>query len=78
MTPDNNNKQQRKPIMYYYAVVMVILMMLNLFVIPKMQQAQIVDANYSTFVEKTEEGKVDKVQKELSTLSLTAIKRTPF
>ena len=64
MTPDNNNKQQRKPIMYYYAVVMVILMMLNLFVIPKMQQAQIVDANYSTFVEKTEEGKVDKVQKE--------------
>ena len=50
MTPDNNNKQQRKPIMYYYAVVMVILMMLNLFVIPKMQQAQIVDANYSTFV----------------------------
>ena len=63
MTPDDK-KQQKKPILYYYAVVTVILMMLNLFVIPQMQQSKIVDANYSTFVEQTEDGKVDKVQKE--------------
>ena len=63
MTPDDK-KQQKKPILYYYAVVTVILMMLNLFVIPQMQQSKIVDANYSTFVEQKEDGKVDKVQKE--------------
>lgn len=65
MTPNQKpDNRQRKPIMYYYAVVMVILMMINLFIIPKMQSAQIVETNYSTFIEKTDDNKVDKVQKE--------------
>ncbi|MGM9941914.1 MAG: ATP-dependent zinc metalloprotease FtsH [Bulleidia sp.] len=65
MTPNQKpDNRQKKPILYYYAVVMVILMMINLFIIPKMQSAQIVETNYSTFIEKTDDNKVDKVQKE--------------
>ena len=60
-TPDNKGK---KPILYYYAIVMVILMMINLIIIPKAQSSKIVQANYSTFIQETEDDKVDKVQME--------------
>ena len=61
-TPDNNKNNQKRPLIYYYAIVMVVLMLLNLFVLPQMQQSQIVTKNYSDFVTETNDGDVEKVE----------------
>jgi len=61
-TPDNKKNSQKRPLIYYYAIVMVVLMLVNLFVLPSMQQAQIVTKNYSDFVTETKDGDVEKVE----------------
>ncbi len=58
---DENNKQ-RKPIIYYYAVVMLILCLLNLFMLPQMRQAQIVETSYDTFIAEINEDKIEEVE----------------
>lgn len=74
MTPNTNkdpNNKGKKPIIYYYAIVMVILMMINLIIIPKAQSSKIVQTNYSTFIQETEDDKVDKVQMEQNQILYT-------
>ncbi len=58
--PDKN--KQRKPIIYYYAIVMLILVLLNLFMLPQMRQAQIIETNYSTFIKETLNDEIEEVE----------------
>ena len=58
--PDKN--KQRKPIIYYYAIVMLILVLLNLFMLPQMRQAQIIETNYSTFINETLNDEIEEVE----------------
>lgn len=64
INPDNKNQNQnqRRPIIYYYAIVIVVLILMNLIMVPSMKQAQIVQKNYSEFVEETEDGNVSNVE----------------
>lgn len=58
----NNNNKPRKPVMYYYAIVMIVLVLLNLFMVPQMEKAQIVESDYSTFISDTENNRVKEVE----------------
>ena len=49
---------------YYYSIVMVILILLNLFAFPRMQQAKVVEKNYSDFITETEDENVSEVKVE--------------
>ncbi len=62
---NNNNRNrlpEKKPIIYYYAVVMLILALMNLFMVPMLNQAEIQETSYSTFLKETEDNKIEKVQ----------------
>ena len=65
MSNNNNNRNrlpEKKPIIYYYAVVMLILALMNLFMVPMLNQAEIQETSYSTFLKETEDNKIEKVQ----------------
>ena len=65
MNNNNNNRNrlpEKKPIIYYYAVVMLILALMNLFMVPMLNQAEIQETSYSTFLKETEDNKIEKVQ----------------
>ncbi len=60
-----NNSQDRKPkkpIIYYYAVVIMILILMNLFMLPQMDQAKIVESSYSTFITETYAKEIEEVE----------------
>lgn len=59
---NRNNLPEKKPIIYYYAVVMLVLALMNLFMVPMLNQAEIQETSYSTFLKETEENKIEKVQ----------------
>lgn len=62
MNNNNQNNKPRKPVMYYYAIVMIVLVLLNLFMVPQMEKAQIVESDYSTFISDTENNRVKEVE----------------
>ena len=48
-----NDNKKRKPLVYYYAFVAIVLVLLNLVLRPVLQQAQIEEVPYSTFIQQT-------------------------
>ena len=57
--PENKPK---KPIIYYYAVVMLVLVLMNLFMLPQMRQAQIVETTYNVFVNQILADEIEEVE----------------
>ena len=56
--------KQKKPLYRYYMVILIVIMALNLIVFPMFQQSKLETTNYSDFLNKIEEKKVDTVQIE--------------
>ena len=56
-----NDNKKKKPLMYYYAFVAIVLVLLNLVLRPVLQQAQIEEVPYSTFIQQTTDDKIDEV-----------------
>ncbi len=48
--------------LYYYAIVMLVLMLINLFMVPSMQQAQIKEVSYDTFIQETLDEEIKSVE----------------
>ena len=61
-----NDNKKRKPLVYYYAFVAIVLVLLNLVLRPVLQQAQIEEVPYSTFIQQTTDDKIDEVTIESS------------
>ncbi|MBW9212593.1 ATP-dependent zinc metalloprotease FtsH [Trueperella sp. zg.1013] len=61
---NNNNNKQRKPLLYYYSLVMLVLISMNLILRPIVQQQNIKETSYTTFIEKTNNNQVKKVRVE--------------
>ncbi len=59
---NSNDNKKRKPIIYYYSIVLVILILLNLFMIPMLQEREVVETTYNEFIANVEEGKVSEVE----------------
>ena len=64
MNMNSNNHKQRKPLLYYYSLVMLVLISLNLILRPLVQQQNIKETSYTTFIEKTNNNQVKKVRVE--------------
>ena len=56
--------KQKKPLYRYYMIILIVIMALNLIVLPMFQQSKLETTNYSDFLNKIEEKKVDTVQIE--------------
>ena len=56
--------KQKKPLYRYYMIILIVIMALNLIVFPLFQQSKLETTNYSDFLNKIEEKKVDTVQIE--------------
>lgn len=56
--------KQKKPLYRYYMIILIIIMALNLIVLPMFQQSKLETTNYSDFLNKIEEKKIDTVQIE--------------
>ena len=64
-----NDNKKRKPLVYYYAFVTIVLVLLNLVLRPVLQQAQIEEVPYSTFIQQTTDDKIDEVTIESSQIT---------
>ncbi len=60
----NEVNKPKKPLIYYYAIVMLALALLNLFAIPALNQREIKEVDYGTFMKATENQEVKEVQIE--------------
>ena len=58
----NEVKTPKKPFIFYYVIVMLVLFLLNLLVMPRMLQAQIIEVDYGTFMDMTEEKDIGQVE----------------
>lgn len=56
--------RQKKPLYRYYMIILIVIIALNLIVFPMFQQSKLETTNYSDFLNKIEEKKVDTVQIE--------------
>lgn len=56
--------KQKKPLYKYYMIILIVIMTLNLIVFPMFQQSKLETTNYSDFLNKIEEKKIDTVQIE--------------
>lgn len=72
--------KQKKPLYRYYMIILIVIMTLNLIVFPMFQQSKLETTNYSDFLNKIEEKKIDTVQIEnhniFYTLKKDAIDKT--
>ena len=64
-----NDNKKKKPFVYYYAFVAIVLVLLNLVLRPVLQQAQIEEVPYSTFIQQTTDDKIDEVTIESSQIT---------
>lgn len=56
--------KQKKPLYRYYTIILIVIMALNFIVFPMFQQSKLETSNYSDFLNKIEEKKIDTVQIE--------------
>lgn len=55
-------EKQKKPLLFYYGIVLMILVIINIFAVPYINQPQIEETDYGTFMSMTENGQIGKVQ----------------
>lgn len=68
--------KQKKPLYRYYMIILIVIMALNFIVMPMFQESKLETTNYSTFLNKIEEKKIDTVQIEDNNIYYTLKKDT--
>ena len=58
----NEVKNPKKPLMYYYGIALVVMLLFNLLFLPMINQAQIKEVDYGTFMDMTDAGTIGEVQ----------------
>ncbi len=58
----NEVKTPKKPLLYYYVIVLLVLLLFNFLAMPWIAQNQIVDVDYNTFIEMTENGEISRAE----------------
>lgn len=56
--------KQKKPLYRYYTIILIVIMALNFIIFPMFQKSKLETTNYSDFLNKIEEKKIDTVQIE--------------
>ena len=68
--------KQKKPLYRYYMIILLVIMALNFIVFPMFQQSKLETTNYSDFLNKIEEKKIDTVQIEDNNIYYTLKKNS--
>ena len=58
----NEVKTPKKPLFYYYIMALLVLLLFNLLAMPWLEEHQIRDVDYNTFVSMTEQGQIGRVE----------------
>lgn len=58
----NEVKRPKKPLIYYYGIILLVILLFNLLALPWINQRQMKEVDYGTFMTMTEEGKVGRVE----------------
>ena len=58
----NEVKKPKKPLIFYYAIVLAIILCMNMLVMPALQQMQIKEVDYGTFMTMTNNKEIGKVE----------------
>ena len=58
----NEVKTPKRPLLYYALGVLLLLLLFNFLAVPSLQQMQIEDTDYGTFMRMAEEKTLDKVE----------------
>ena len=61
----------KKPLIFYALIVMAVMLFFNLIAVPKMMQAQVIETDYGTFMDMTEEGDVGIVEVQTNQILFT-------
>lgn len=67
----NEVKKPKKPLIFYYCIVLAVILFINIFVTPMIARSQIKEVDYGTFMDNTEEKKVDRVEIQESVILFT-------
>lgn len=68
--------KQKKPLYRYYTIILIVIMALNFIIFPMFQQSKLETTNYSDFLNKIEEKKIDTVQIEDNNIYYTLKKNS--
>ena len=68
--------KQKKPLYRYYTIILIVIMALNFIIFPMFQQSKLETTNYSDFLNKIEEKKIDTVQIEYHNIYYTLKKNS--
>ena len=68
--------KQKKPLYRYYTIILIVIMALNFIVFPMFQESKLETTNYSDFLNKIEEKKIDTVQIEDHNIYYTLKKKS--
>ncbi|SJZ43527.1 ATP-dependent zinc metalloprotease FtsH [Garciella nitratireducens] len=58
----HEEKGPKKSIIYYYVIVLLIILLINIFILPIIQNKNIIEVDYGTFLKQVEKGNVKKVE----------------
>ena len=58
----NEVKKPNKPILFYYLIVLVVVIILNAIVMPSLLERQVIQVDYGTFMQMTEQGNIGLVE----------------
>ena len=58
----NEVKKPKKPLIFYYCIALAVILLFNLLIMPAISRAQIKEVDYGTFIQMTEEKKIEKVE----------------
>ncbi len=67
----NEVKKPKKPLIFYYCIVLAVILFINIFVTPMIARSQIKEVDYGTFMDNTEEKKIDRVEIQESVILFT-------
>ena len=67
----NEVKKPKKPLIFYYGIVLVVILLFNLIAMPLINERQITEVDYGTFMTMTDEGNIGKVEIQTNQIVFT-------
>lgn len=67
----NEVKNPKRPMYYYYGIVLIVLLLLNMFLMPSINNRQVQEVDYGTFMQMTEDHEIGKVEVQSNQIVFT-------
>ena len=67
----NDVKNPKRPMYFYYGIVLIVLLLLNMFLMPSINNRQVQEVDYGTFMQMTEDHEIGKVEVQSNQIVFT-------